>query len=172
MGSFTRRFVATALLFLFVAQSSGSALANTPKDSMATVQGLNIASILHPILGAIENSQIVAELTGNGDRYEAMHAPPPRIEPSVRHTDAAALVAHLHPLKPRIRFGIRQHVSMPPLSALDPHHHLRDPLAMRRSNVASEASNNLVGLNPNFIEPANPVSSSISPATGPTRPSR
>ncbi|HVN68434.1 MAG TPA: DUF6531 domain-containing protein [Candidatus Binatia bacterium] len=69
-----RRYVAGALLLIFVGQSSGVALADTPLGS----KGVDFAALLRPLVSAIVSSQ--ALVTGSGDRYTAMHPPPPAMQ--------------------------------------------------------------------------------------------
>jgi YD repeat-containing protein len=134
-----RRYAAGALLFLLLSQSSGaSALAATP-GGISTLR-FDFATVVEPLVSAIENSQLVAQLTGSGDRYAAMHAPSPHIAPATNHIDAAALIRSKHPLSPRVRPGVRRNVIMPPTSELNPRHHRLDALAMRRSTVLPKSA--------------------------------
>lgn len=69
-----RRYLAAGLLFVLVAQASGSAVAATPDFSS---RGFNLGAQIALLLSTIEDSAIVAQLSGNGERYALMHSPKP-----------------------------------------------------------------------------------------------
>jgi YD repeat-containing protein len=133
-----RRFVAGVLLIFFMAQSSGAARATTTGGAQGP--SFTIASLIKPVLNGIVSSSLYATFTGTTNRYAAMHAPSSSIAGSGIHLNAAKLIASLRPLRPRVRIGEPVHVTMPPLSALNPHHRRLDPLAMRRSRVSQSIS--------------------------------
>jgi YD repeat-containing protein len=166
MGAFTRRFVVTALLFLFVAQSSGAALSATPLQSIGA--HVDFGSIFDPIFSAVEGSQIVALVTGAENRYAAIHAPAPRIVRSDSRVDAVALLRREHGIRPTVRIGVPEHVTMPPLSVLDSRHPRLDPLAMRRSNVTPSSRQYGVQIAPT-LTPLHPPITAAGPRTGSSR---
>src|SRR5215469_17688890 len=124
-----RRYIAGLFLLFFVAQSSGAAFASTPSDSKGKLADTNIASILQPVLSAIEGSKLVAEFTGNADRYALEHMPMPHLTkrpftraaslPDVRTARLATRV---------LRHGTPEVFVFP---KHPPHGRTRDPLAMQ-----------------------------------------
>ncbi|HVN69250.1 MAG TPA: DUF6531 domain-containing protein, partial [Candidatus Binatia bacterium] len=114
------RSLATVLLISMASQSSGAALASGGAPWQANLTSLRLYALL----------------TGGGDRYAAMHAAQPAITLPKPALDAARLMSTHRALRPRIRRGVRQAATMPARSALDPRHHLADPLALRRSIMA------------------------------------
>ena len=104
-----RRYLAAGLLFVLVAQASGSALAAAPD-----VGGYNQAGFLAPLFSEIESSPIVAQLTGNGERYALMHMPTPRVtrRPLTRSPREfnirTSRLAHVH-----FRPGTREELHLP-----------------------------------------------------------
>jgi YD repeat-containing protein len=68
-----------------------------------------------------------------------MHAPVSIVRRPTNPLDAAKIMRGLHPLRPHIRHGTREIVTMPQRSELDPRHRRLDPLAMRRSTTKPKA---------------------------------
>ena len=132
-----RRVFAASLLLLLFSQSSGAALAATGSNSITP---MDLAALITPVQSAIVGSRLYALLTGTTDRYEAMHAPPPTFPRAENRINAAELMRSRRAIRPKIRQGVRQLVTMPDRSALDPHHRRLDPLAMRRSTVKPSRS--------------------------------
>jgi YD repeat-containing protein len=176
-----RRYLAGALLLLMVGQSSGLALAHSGGSS---IHPFDLARIIAPLQSAITSSLLFAVVTGSGDRYAAMHAPPPVMQRFHSNLNAAELMRAHHALQPRIRTGVRHPVTLPPRSALDPRHPARDPLAMRPSrekrdtlpfllNSATMNAPSSVSAAANVLEPLHPLAApSGSHAAHPISPQR
>lgn len=126
-----RRCLAGALLLVLLAQSSGVAVAQTASGTSRS--GFDLGTAVASIQSAITSSLLFAVVTGTQDRYAAMHAPPPHMMRPTNNLNAAALMARERPLHPQLREGTPERLTMPDRSALDRHHRLLDPLAMRRS---------------------------------------
>lgn len=122
-----RRYLAAGVLAILVGQSSGLALALSPGGLKATP--FDFSSTVRPIVSAIMGSQIVAQLSGNGDRYAATHRPKPvfaeraalrqAIDDNVSKSRLARIeLRHGQP-------GLMRYPSAPPRTRT------RDPLAVR-----------------------------------------
>ena len=151
-----RRCVALALLLLLVGQSSGTALAAEPSPSRA---GINLlAAVVKPIRSAIASSGVYAIVTGTEDRYAAMHAPAAVITRPITPIEQSPSRREKYVLRPVIRKGIRRVSTLPTRSELDVRHRHPDPLAMRRSRVASTRNVSIAsipsGQAPTLIEPS------------------
>jgi YD repeat-containing protein len=82
-----RRFAAGLLLFVLMGQSSGTALAMT---SSGDGQSLDLRYAVRPILNVLRSSQLVAQLTGLGERY-ASDTSMPRVAYPKRFTRPAEI---------------------------------------------------------------------------------
>lgn len=127
-----RRYIVSALLSLFVLQSSGAAFANSPGGANVRVSAPSIASILHPLSSAIEGSQVFAELTGSGDRYALMHMPMPHLTRRLLKTAAQVPDISMSRLvKPVVVHGMPEHFVFP---KHPPRERTYDPLATRSAS--------------------------------------
>jgi YD repeat-containing protein len=144
-----RRYLAGALFVLMV--TSGAAIAGTPGSSGSRWSWV---AVIDPIRSLIAGSKVGAEFTDTGDRFEAMHAPAPIITRPTSPLEGAHLIHATHPLRPRIRRGTREIVTMPTRSELDPRHRRLDPLAMHRSTLkpTADQADQLESLQP-FLAP-------------------
>lgn len=125
-----RRYIVSALLSLFILQSSGAALANAPGDSNVRFS-VSSPNILAPLIEMIEGSQLFAELTGSGDRYALAHMAMPHVTRRVIRTAAPVpdvSIARLE--KPVVVHGTPENFIFP---KHPPRERTRDPLARHRA---------------------------------------
>lgn len=128
-----RRCFAGALLLIFLAQSSGMAVART--ISGPSRNAYDIGAVLAAIETSITSSLLFAVATGTEDRYAAMHAPPPHTQRPAHSIDGRAVMRARKVLRPQPRPGRPERLQLPPRSVLTSRDRPRDPRAMRRSTI-------------------------------------
>jgi YD repeat-containing protein len=130
-----RRFAVGLLLFAFLGQSSGAALAATTSGDGPSP---NLWSAVAPVIAAVQDSQLVADLDGNSDTYALSHAPMPRLTRPIPVAAAPAVnVSPKRLAKIYLHAGIRRDLVLP---KAPPREHVRDPRAMHRLNTAGARS--------------------------------
>jgi YD repeat-containing protein len=131
-----RRYLAGMLLVLMAAQSSGAALAQTSGSSSPN----SVTGLIGAITAFIVQSKVYSQLTGEGGRYDAIHAPPPRLHQSEGRIDGPALMRSRHVLWPVYRSGTPELLRLPPPEALTARHRPLDPRAMGQPTAPSRPS--------------------------------
>ncbi|HET9393082.1 MAG TPA: DUF6531 domain-containing protein [Candidatus Rubrimentiphilum sp.] len=125
------RFVILAFAILFTTQSTGaSALAATAQGGQVSLFA-QVRMDLGHIVAAAAATHIGALLTGNADRWNAMHAPPP-VFPRTIPKPANPEIHAMHPLPP-VRTGIKVEPPFPRMRPIAPKDAPPDPLAMKRT---------------------------------------
>ena len=128
-----RRFLTFVLLVALGMQPSGAAMAGTPGRGPLTYP--NIGGALAPLFAAVANSQIVAELSGNGTRYALEHAAQPRLlRRGAAKPPNELRLAPTRIAKPHFRVGVAEHIVLP---AAPPRKRTRDPRAMHTAQESS-----------------------------------
>ncbi len=132
-----RRVVASVLLALFLAQTSGAASAASAPRAPGMPLWTSIAATLLPLERGLQSSVIVALLTGTVDRWSAMHVPAPAFTHIVPRPSRAPQ-AHDYRYEQRIfRYGEPVQPRGMRTTVPSPRNALRDPRAMRRSTPAA-----------------------------------
>jgi YD repeat-containing protein len=137
-----RRLLAFVLVAVFSLQATASAA------SPGQVQ----APSIQPLLSAIENSQVFALITGQADRYAAMHAPAPTFPRLKDNYDRPNL--SLNRFAPRsVRYGSPGRAPAMLHTVLLPANAPKDPLAMRGPTTSPTKTTQITCL---AVGPRNP----------------